>query len=106
MNQLETAELEELNPSCIVEVPACQVAYTSGLYERKLPDQISLAQFCDVMEVEAGRVGGASYADNASWQGVTSTALRSRLQRESEEEWVARKRGCPAYFAGVTDSCK
>ena len=30
MNQLETAELEESDSSCIVEVPACQVAHTDN----------------------------------------------------------------------------
>ena len=59
--------------------------------ERKLPDQISLAQFCDEMEAEAKRAGSAVYADDALRQGVTSAALRSRMQRESEGGLICAK---------------
>ena len=54
--------------------------------EQGLPNQMSPAQFCKMMEAVVRRAGGAVYADDAVWQGVTSAAMRSRLQRESEEE--------------------
>ena len=54
--------------------------------EQRLPNRISPAQFCKEMEAVVRRFGGAVYADDAVWQGVTSVALRSRMQRESEED--------------------
>ena len=64
----------------------CSETQSETRTEQKIPNQMSPAQFCDKMEAEARRVGSASYADDASWQGITSAALRSRMQRESEEE--------------------